>query len=95
MRICCVSGVYGEVWIPSQDGKDVEENMEEALVCSEGRGASLLQITSQFKWLLMAFFFFLSYFIILFCFYCLFISFINFEFYFICKFSLKHFLTTF
>lgn len=75
MRICCVSGVYGEVWVPSQDGKDVEENMEEALVCPEGWGASLLQITSQFKWLLMAFFFFLSYFII---FYCFFISFMKF-----------------
>lgn len=52
-----VSGVNGEVWVPSQDGKDMEENMEEALVCSEGWGASLLQITSQFKWLLNGAFF--------------------------------------
>jgi len=49
MRMCFISGVYGEVWVPSQDGKDMEENMEEALVCSEGWGASLLQITSEFK----------------------------------------------
>ncbi len=49
MRMCRVPGVYGEVWLPAQDGKDVEEDVEETLVCSEGWGASLLQITSQFK----------------------------------------------
>lgn len=45
--MCCVPGVNGEVWIPAEDGKDLEENMEKTLVRFERRGAVILQVTSE------------------------------------------------
>lgn len=35
-------GTDGEVWLPVEDGEDVEENLEETLVCPQGRRAALL-----------------------------------------------------
>lgn len=41
----CLAGTNGKVRLPAEDGEDVEENLEEALVRPQRRRAALLQVT--------------------------------------------------
>lgn len=46
---CCICvGTNGEVRLPVENGEDLEENMEETLVCPQRRRAALLQLTCGF-----------------------------------------------
>lgn len=40
-----LAGTHGKVRLPVEDGEDVEENLEEALVRPQRRRAALLQVT--------------------------------------------------
>lgn len=44
--ILCLAGTNGKVRLPVEDGEDVEENLEEALVRPQRRRAALLQVSS-------------------------------------------------
>lgn len=41
-----LAGADGKVWLPVEDGEDVEENLEETLVRPQRRRAALLQVAS-------------------------------------------------
>lgn len=44
----CATGVHGEVRIPSEDGEDLEKDLEETLVRPQRWRTAVLQVTRQF-----------------------------------------------